>query len=173
MGILIFLCGFLFFAYYVSNFKKITQSKLHLYFLIGALILSVSSGVFFEGVRDAVDDTYLSTDTYIARICGAITGTMIVQGAFFVLSVFVAIIGLFQQRMKIKEEKAAIEDAARVAALDELESGKFNRLAWARATEESDGNESRVKSLYIKFRVEQVLKEQKEQERREQECKTE
>mgnify|MGYP005861435605 CR=1 FL=1 len=72
--------------------------------------------------------------------------------------------------LKAEVEKTSIEDAARVTALDELESGKLNRLAWAKALEESDGNEARAKSLYIKFRVEQVLK-QKQQERKEQECR--
>lgn len=69
-----------------------------------------------------------------------------------------------------EKEKASIEDAARVTALDELEGGKLNRLAFAKAVEESNGDAARAKSLYIKFRVEQVLK-QKQQERKEQECR--
>ena len=70
-------------------------------------------------------------------------------------------------RAEAKEENAAVEDAARVMALDELENGQTDRLAFAKAVEESNGDAARAKSLYIKFRVEQVLK-QKQQERKEQ-----
>lgn len=61
-----------------------------------------------------------------------------------------------------KRENAAIEDNARVIALDELESGQTDRLAFAKAVEESNGNAALAKSLYIKIRVEQILKQKQE-----------
>ena len=60
-------------------------------------------------------------------------------------------------------EKSSIEDDAHIIALDELENNQTDRLSWAKALEGSDGNENRAKSLYIRFRVEQLLKQKIEE----------
>lgn len=176
IGIFIFLIGVLFFAIYLSFFQEITKEKRHHVFLILALILAGVSGLLSKSVGEAIELTGRSTDSYIGRVLGSILGTMLAQGAFFVLAIFAAIFGMYRQKAneRLKEkmeiaqaemEKTSIEDAARVSALDELESGKLNRLAWAKALEESDGNEARAKSLYIKIRKEEILKQNQHEQK--------
>lgn len=70
------------------------------------------------------------------------------------------------EKTEEKRENAAIEDNARIMALDELESGQTDRLAFAKAVEESNGNAALAKSLYIKIRVAQVLKQKIEERKR-------
>ena len=62
-------------------------------------------------------------------------------------------------RRIVRAEKERKRDAARVQALQELESGQLNPLAMAKAVEQSAGDAGKAKSLYLKIRVEQIMLE--------------
>ncbi|NPD19964.1 hypothetical protein [Alterinioella nitratireducens] len=65
-----------------------------------------------------------------------------------------------QQAFAMKEEmRARFEDDAYAQAWSELEKNEVNHAAMARATETSDGNTDRARSLYVRYRVSQILDE--------------
>ncbi|MCF6175873.1 MAG: hypothetical protein L3J71_08905 [Victivallaceae bacterium] len=54
---------------------------------------------------------------------------------------------------KIKKQK---KDVLSIVAVDELESGKLNKLAWSQAFKKAKGDEQKAKAIYIELREKDV-----------------
>lgn len=67
------------------------------------------------------------------------------------------IINIPKQRNAMEQ----IADQERMAALDELENNNVDRLLWAKAIEQSNGNEAMAKSIYIRLRAKKVEPQRK------------
>jgi hypothetical protein len=63
----------------------------------------------------------------------------------------------FKNKIRIAENREEI-DKIYSLALDEVRSGQVDKLIWARALVESDGDESRASSIYMKIRAKQINK---------------
>ena len=51
------------------------------------------------------------------------------------------------------------EEALYRQAMNEIESGSINKGVYAKALADSEGNEDKVRSLYLKYRVQSILDE--------------
>ena len=64
---------------------------------------------------------------------------------------------------KLRENDTS--DQARVQALQELEDNTMDKLLWAKAIEQSDGNMDKAKSIYIHLRAKYAKPNGKQEQR--------
>ena len=166
MPAILLLGGLVAFAGYMIYYKSITAEKKHNVCLFLSLAMLISSATFlFPSFIDIVQRDYLPTEQYLARIVGTVLVGLFIPGIFFLICVIMAIIGITIQRKGGKEEMASLrlktEDAARVKAWNEVKSNTINHIIWAKAFEEAEGNESKAKALYLKYRAKEIIDEEK------------
>lgn len=66
---------------------------------------------------------------------------------------------MFKKYMLNRALSKMVEDKLYEMALDEVEKGILKKGAWARALSQSDGVDSKARSIYLRYRVESMKNE--------------
>lgn len=93
---------------------------------------------------------------HIPRVITIFVLNSIIWGALFWVSFIVRIIFLIQHKKNVREEQIIAQqkdsDAAKLLALEELESGHLDKLTWANAMIRAKGDENKAKAEYLRIR---------------------